>query len=103
MVSELCYRFSAWNESRNFWVREFAENIYFFFCEMFLEKNSIFGFLEKNTQIEKKNRSNRISDEGDIVDLKSTLLLENFATVGQLQCARANNLHALRYKMHAKL
>ena len=43
--------------------------------------------LRKNTQIEKKNWSNRSSDEGDIIDLKSTLLLENFVTVGQLQCA----------------
>ena len=44
--------------------------------------------LRKNTQIEKKNRSNQSLDEGDIVDLKSALLLENFAIAGQLPCAR---------------
>ena len=73
------------------------------FGEIFSEKIAYLDSLRKNTQIEKKNRSNRSSDEGDIIDLKSALLLENFATAGQLQCARAKNLHALRYKMHEKL
>ena len=71
--------------------------------EIISEPNSIFGFLAKKYPNCKKNRSNRSLDDGDIVDLKLALLLENFATAGQLQCARAKNLHALRNKMHAKL
>ena len=74
-----------------------------FLVKIFQKQIAYLDSLQKNTQIEKKNRSNRSSDEGDIIDLKSALLLENFAMAGQLQCARAKNLHALRYKMHAKL
>ena len=73
------------------------------FGVIFQKQIAYLDSLRKNTQIEKKNRSNRSSDEGDIIDLKSALLLENFAIEGQLQCAQAKNLHALRYKMHAKL
>ena len=74
-----------------------------FLVKNFHKKIAYLDSLRKNTQIEKKNRSNRNLDEGDIVDLKSALFLEKFAMAGQLQCARAKNLHALRYKMHAKL
>ena len=73
------------------------------FGEMFKTKLAYLYSLRNNTQIEKKNRLNRSLDEGDIVYLKLALLLENFATAGQLQCAQAKNLHALRYKMHEKL
>ena len=40
-------------------------------------------------------KSTRSSDEGDIVDLKSTIFLENFVMAGKLQCVRVKNLHAL--------
>ena len=69
----------------------------------FQKQIAYFYSLQKNTQIEKTNRSNQSSDEGYIVDLKSALLLEIFAMAGQLQCARAKNLHALRYKMHENI
>ena len=46
---------------------------------------------KKKNQIEQKNRSNRSSDEGYIVDLKSALFLEYFATATQLQCAQVRN------------
>ena len=37
----------------------------------------------KDTQIQKTNQSNPSSDEGDIIDLKSTFFLENSMTMGQ--------------------
>ena len=78
MVSELCYRFSTWNESMNFWVAS-LRRISEIFGEIFSEKNSIFGFLAKKyPNWKKKNRSNRSSDEGDIVDLKSALFVRKF-------------------------
>ena len=45
----------------------------------------------------KKNRLNQSLDEGDIADLKSTLFLENFVTVGNMKQigVLAKNLYAL--------
>ena len=40
-------------------------------------------------------KSIRSSDEGDILDLKSTPFLETFVMVGQLKCAQVKNLYAL--------
>ena len=59
------------------------------FIKKFQKQIAYLDSLRKNTQIEKKkNRSNRSLDDGDIVDLKSALFLENFAITGQSQCAR---------------
>ena len=103
MVSEQCYKFSTWYESMNYLGARFCREYLNILMKIFQKKIAYLDSLRKNTQIEKKNWSNRSSDEGDIIDLKSSLLLENFVMMGQLQCARAKNLHALRYKMHAKL
>ena len=39
----------------------------------FKKKIEYFDSLQKYTQMEKQNQSNQSSDEGDIIDLKSTL------------------------------
>ena len=66
------------------WVCEYAEKYLKILMQKFLEKKEYLDSLQKNTQIEKKkNRLNRSSDDGDIIDLKSALLLENFVRAGQ--------------------
>ena len=59
-----------------------------FLVKYFQKQIEYLDSLRKNTQIEKKNQSNQSSDEGDIIDLKSTLFLGNFVTTRKLQCAR---------------
>ena len=44
---------------------------------------NFYRFLVKKYQIKKiKNRQNQSSDEGDIIDLKSTLFPKNIVTTG---------------------
>ena len=55
-----------------FWAAS-LQIIYEYFGVKFSKKNSIFGFLMKHCPNGDKNRLNCSSDEGYIVDLKSTL------------------------------